>query len=128
GEGGAGQRRRRAEREGDDMTQTQPEMPPAAHRELKARVTLGHELSDGNRHMTATGNRAERHARLLALRFDGEAVIARDQTLLPWREQHVRLTSAEEVADAICRLAIRGAPLIGVAAAYGVALDPSPEA
>jgi methylthioribose-1-phosphate isomerase len=32
------------------------------------------------------------------------------------------LTSAEEVADAIRRLSIRGAPLIGVAAAYGVAL------
>jgi methylthioribose-1-phosphate isomerase len=33
------------------------------------------------------------------------------------------LTSAAEVADAIRRLAIRGAPLIGVAAAYGAALD-----
>jgi methylthioribose-1-phosphate isomerase len=32
------------------------------------------------------------------------------------------------VAEAIRRLAIRGAPLIGVAAGYGVALDPSPEA
>ena len=92
------------------------------------RVTLGHEPSDGNRHMTATGNRPARRARLLALRFDGEAVIALDQTLLPWRERYLRLTSAEAVADAIRRLAIRGAPLIGVAAAYGVALDPSPQA
>jgi methylthioribose-1-phosphate isomerase len=32
------------------------------------------------------------------------------------------------VAEAIRRLAIRGAPLIGVAAGYGLALDPSPEA
>lgn len=31
------------------------------------------------------------------------------------------------MADAIARLAIRGAPLIGVAAAYGLALDPTPE-
>src|SRR2546421_256152 len=78
--------------------------------------------------MTAMGNRQARRAQLLALRFDGEALIALDQTQLPWREQHVRLTSAEAVADAIRRLAIRGAPLIGVAAAYAVALDPSPEA
>src|SRR5437588_5589242 len=93
-----------------------------------ARVTLGHEPSDGNRHMTATGNLRVRRARRLALRFDGEALIALDQTLLPWREQYSRLSSAEAIADAIRRLAIRGAPLIGVAAAYGVALDRSPEA
>jgi methylthioribose-1-phosphate isomerase len=35
----------------------------------------------------------------------------------------LRLQTADEVADAIRRLAIRGAPLIGVAAAYGVALQ-----
>jgi methylthioribose-1-phosphate isomerase len=78
--------------------------------------------------MTAMGNRQARRARLLALRFDGEAVIALDQTQLPWREHYLRLTSADAIADAIRRLAIRGAPLIGVAAAYGAALDPSPEA
>jgi methylthioribose-1-phosphate isomerase len=78
--------------------------------------------------MTATGNQRARQTRLLALRFDGEALIALDQTQLPWREQYLRLTSAEEIAEAIRRLAIRGAPLIGVAAAYGIALDPSPAA
>jgi methylthioribose-1-phosphate isomerase len=38
-------------------------------------------------------------------------------------ERELVLRSADEVADAIRRLAIRGAPLIGVAAAYGVVLD-----
>jgi methylthioribose-1-phosphate isomerase len=58
-----------------------------------------------------------------ALRFAGSALRALDQTLLPFEEHELVLTSAVEVADAIRRLAIRGAPLIGVAAAYGVALE-----
>jgi methylthioribose-1-phosphate isomerase len=70
-------------------------------------------------------------ARVMALRFDGGALHAIDQTELPWRERELELRTAHEVAEAIRRLAIRGAPLIGVAAAYGVALelarDPSPE-
>jgi methylthioribose-1-phosphate isomerase len=69
---------------------------------------------------------------LVAIRFDGGSLRAIDQTELPWRERLLELRSAEEVADAIRRLAIRGAPLIGVAAAYGVALelarDPTPQA
>ena len=52
--------------------------------------------------------------------------------MLPWREIELELRSAADVAGALKRLAIRGAPLIGVAGAYGVALelaaDPGPEA
>jgi methylthioribose-1-phosphate isomerase len=48
---------------------------------------------------------------------------ALDQTLLPWREVELELRSAADVAGALKRLAIRGAPLIGVAGAYGVALE-----
>jgi methylthioribose-1-phosphate isomerase len=48
---------------------------------------------------------------------------ALDQTVLPFRELELPLRSAAEVAAAIRRLAIRGAPMIGVAAAYGVALE-----
>jgi methylthioribose-1-phosphate isomerase len=55
--------------------------------------------------------------------FDGTALRVLDQTLLPFEERELVLTSAEQVADAIRRLAVRGAPLIGVAAAYGVALE-----
>jgi methylthioribose-1-phosphate isomerase len=43
--------------------------------------------------------------------------------LLPWHEEELRLSDASAVADAIRRLQVRGAPLIGVAAAYGVALE-----
>ena len=67
---------------------------------------------------------------MVALRFEDGVLRAIDQTELPWRERELELRSAEEVAIAIRRLPIRGAPLIGVAAAYGVALelirDPTP--
>jgi methylthioribose-1-phosphate isomerase len=52
-----------------------------------------------------------------------------DQTKLPWALDLVRLTSMEEMAHAIRAMLVRGAPLIGASAAYGVALamraDPS---
>ncbi|MFP3914601.1 MAG: S-methyl-5-thioribose-1-phosphate isomerase [Actinomycetota bacterium] len=45
-----------------------------------------------------------------------------DQTLLPHREETLEVTAPEQMVDAIKRLAVRGAPAIGVAGAYGVAL------
>ncbi len=45
-----------------------------------------------------------------------------DQTRLPGEEVYLELTSYQEVARAIREMKIRGAPAIGVAAAYGVAL------
>ncbi len=45
-----------------------------------------------------------------------------DQTKLPLEEVYIKTDDVAVVADAIKRLAIRGAPLIGIAAAYGVAL------
>jgi methylthioribose-1-phosphate isomerase len=64
-----------------------------------------------------------------AVRFDDGRLIALDQTRLPWEEVELELRTAEQVAAAIARLQIRGAPLIGVAAAYGLSLaaaaDPS---
>ncbi|WP_376957664.1 S-methyl-5-thioribose-1-phosphate isomerase [Azospirillum sp. A26] len=54
---------------------------------------------------------------------DGEGVVAIiDQTRLPHDFAVVRLTSLEEAAHAIRAMLVRGAPLIGAAAAYGVAL------
>lgn len=50
---------------------------------------------------------------------DGKLVIL-DQTLLPGREEYTELKDAEDVYRAIKRLEVRGAPAIGVAAAYGV--------
>lgn len=60
---------------------------------------------------------------VVALRFEDETLWALDQTLLPFSELELPLRTADEVAQAIRRLAIRGAPLIGVAAGYGVALE-----
>jgi methylthioribose-1-phosphate isomerase len=45
-----------------------------------------------------------------------------DQTRLPAEERWLRCTTPTDVADAIRRLAVRGAPAIGVAAAYGMVL------
>jgi methylthioribose-1-phosphate isomerase len=51
------------------------------------------------------------------LRWDGEALHVLDQTRLPGEEVVITLTGADDTAEAIRRLAVRGAPLIGVAAA-----------
>ncbi|HRF64804.1 MAG TPA: S-methyl-5-thioribose-1-phosphate isomerase [Ignavibacteria bacterium] len=45
-----------------------------------------------------------------------------DQTLLPLKEKYQKTKSYKDVADAIQKLKIRGAPLIGIAAAYGVVM------
>jgi methylthioribose-1-phosphate isomerase len=50
------------------------------------------------------------------------AVVMLDQTLLPTEEVYLRCTDYRQVADAIRRLAVRGAPAIGVAGAMGLAL------
>jgi methylthioribose-1-phosphate isomerase len=56
------------------------------------------------------------------LRFTGGALELLDQTRLPDEEVWLRCEAPEQVADAIRRLAVRGAPAIGVAAAYGLVL------
>jgi methylthioribose-1-phosphate isomerase len=56
------------------------------------------------------------------VRLEADAVVLLDQRSLPDAEVELRCASAAEVADAIRTLAIRGAPAIGVAAAYGLAL------
>lgn len=45
-----------------------------------------------------------------------------DQTLLPLKEKYLKTKSYKDVAEAIQKLRIRGAPLIGIAAAYGVVM------
>jgi methylthioribose-1-phosphate isomerase len=56
------------------------------------------------------------------LRFEDEALLVLDQRALPGRETWIRCQSAAEVADCIREMAVRGAPAIGVAAAYAMAL------
>ena len=70
-----------------------------------------------------------RHTRTIWLEPDGWSVGAIDQTRLPHRFETIRLTQVADAARAIATMQVRGAPLIGAAAAYGVALalraDPS---
>ncbi len=56
------------------------------------------------------------------VRLEADAVVLLDQRRLPEEEVELECRSAVEVAEAIRTLAIRGAPAIGVAAAYGYAL------
>jgi methylthioribose-1-phosphate isomerase len=53
---------------------------------------------------------------------DGDAVVLLDQTRLPGATEFVRLTTLDAAAHAIRAMQVRGAPLIGATAAYGVAL------
>ena len=58
-----------------------------------------------------------------ALSWDGRSLRLLDQTLLPGAERWIACTGAADTAAAIARLAVRGAPNIGIAAAYGLALE-----
>jgi methylthioribose-1-phosphate isomerase len=56
------------------------------------------------------------------LTWTPEGVRFIDQTKLPLEESYVTATDYEQVADVIVTMVVRGAPAIGVSAAYGVAL------
>src|SRR5882724_5483377 len=59
------------------------------------------------------------------LRWDGRRLELIDQRALPARLEYVSCTNAAEVAEAIRSMVVRGAPAIGCAAAFGVALAAS---
>lgn len=59
---------------------------------------------------------------LSPIEWRGDHLALLDQTLLPGEERWLACRDPEAVAVAIRRLAVRGAPAIGVAAAYGLAL------
>ncbi len=59
---------------------------------------------------------------LVPVEWRNNKLIILDQTKLPQEEVYLEITHYPEVASAIKCLAVRGAPAIGVAAAYGVAL------
>ncbi len=72
------------------------------------------------------------HYRSIWLDGDGRTVRIIDQTRLPHEFVIAELTSVEAAAEAIVSMQVRGAPLIGLTAAYGMALaalqDPSDDA
>ncbi len=57
-----------------------------------------------------------------AIQWSGEQLILLDQRLLPLREEYIHYDDVESVAAAITDMVVRGAPAIGVTAAYGVVL------
>ena len=63
-----------------------------------------------------------RYDRIRPLRWTGDALALLDQRKLPFATEYLTCRSSDEVASAIHSLAVRGAPAIGIAAAWGVVL------
>jgi methylthioribose-1-phosphate isomerase len=63
-----------------------------------------------------------RYTRTIWVEADGATVGTIDQTLLPHRYATIQLKTVQDAAHAIKSMQVRGAPLIGAVAAYGVAL------
>jgi len=57
-----------------------------------------------------------------AIRWEGNALSLLDQRRLPLEIKWLRCHSVEEVAKAISTMVVRGAPAIGITAAYGFVL------
>jgi S-methyl-5-thioribose-1-phosphate isomerase len=62
------------------------------------------------------------HAGDAAIEWRHDRIVCIDQTALPHEVRRIQLTTVDELIDAIVRLAIRGAPMLGAAGAYGVVL------
>jgi methylthioribose-1-phosphate isomerase len=58
-----------------------------------------------------------------AIRWTGDRLSLIDQRVLPLRFEYVSCGTAAEVATAIREMVVRGAPAIGCAAAFGIALE-----
>jgi methylthioribose-1-phosphate isomerase len=57
------------------------------------------------------------------LKYENEELIFINQTILPFQEEYINTDDYNTIAEAIERLEIRGAPAIGVAGAYALALS-----
>ncbi|MGC1549195.1 MAG: S-methyl-5-thioribose-1-phosphate isomerase, partial [Rhodanobacter sp.] len=64
----------------------------------------------------------DRYDRIRAVQWQGHSLKLLDQRLLPREERWIECHDAAQVTQAIKDLAVRGAPAIGIAAAWGVAL------
>ncbi len=64
----------------------------------------------------------ERYDRIRAVQWQGDHLRLLDQRLLPREERWIDCNDANQITQAIKDLAVRGAPAIGIAAAWGVAL------
>lgn len=75
--------------------------------------------TDGN--LTKTGFKTD-ELRPLIWNADKEIVKLIDQRALPYELKYIEISTPQEMAQAIKDMVLRGAPLIGIAAAYGMAL------
>jgi methylthioribose-1-phosphate isomerase len=64
----------------------------------------------------------DRYDRIRPIRWTGDALELLDQRKLPFTVEYVACRTSDEVAQAIHALTVRGAPAIGIAAAWGVVL------
>lgn len=64
----------------------------------------------------------DRYDRVRPIRWTGDALELLDQRKLPFTVEYVRCGDEHAVADAIANLTVRGAPAIGIAAAWGAVL------
>ncbi len=72
------------------------------------------------------GSTAEHHeSKIRTVDWVDDAVLLVDQTVLPQRVEMLRIDRVADLVAAIVRLSVRGAPALGVAGAYGVALAAS---
>lgn len=62
------------------------------------------------------------HVNNVSLKEDGKAVVIIDQSLLPNKTEFIELDTPEKMYDAIFHLQVRGAPAIGICAAYCMAV------
>ena len=72
--------------------------------------------------MTEAAIDYSRYDRIRPIRWTGDALELLDQRRLPFETVYASCRSSDEVADAIRELVVRGAPAIGIAAAWGVVL------
>lgn len=58
-----------------------------------------------------------------AIKFSEQSLLYLDQTKLPMQEVYIKTDDYERIASAIERLELRGAPLIGISAAFAIAIS-----
>jgi methylthioribose-1-phosphate isomerase len=71
---------------------------------------------------TQKGKSRQMPKKLRPIRWNGKTLFLLEQRLLPFKEKWVNCDTVEKVARAIEDMTVRGAPAIGITAAYGVAL------
>ncbi len=72
--------------------------------------------------MTARLPRAGTRREFAPIRWTGNSLKMLDQTALPGRERWINCTTVDQVSRGIHEMRVRGAPAIGVTAAYGMAI------